>query len=101
MDFRGGQAVGALFGFDDHAVSHLRRALRAAKVPYLILGLVRDSYRHDLTLGGFDLDVSRVDSGHDAEHMLSAPMGGYPGRGADQKERGNEESKECHGSSFR
>ena len=72
MDFRGDQAVGALFGFNDHAGSRLRRTLRAAKVPHLILRLVRDSYRHDLAFLGFDLDMGRVDGGYDAEHVLPA-----------------------------
>ena len=67
MHFGSGQAVGALLGFNDHAVSYLWRTLGAAKVPHLVLRLVRDSHRHDLALGGFDLDVGRVDGGNDAE----------------------------------
>ncbi len=97
MDFRSGQAVGALLGFNDHSVSHLWRTLRAAKVPHLILRLVRDAHRHHLALGGFDLDVSRVDGGHDAAHMLTTAMRGHESRGADEEECEYEEAKECHG----
>ena len=75
MHFGSGQAVGALLGFNDHAVSYLWRTLGAAKVPHLVLRLVRDSHRHDLALGGFDLDVGRVDGGHD-ERLTCAEVTG-------------------------
>jgi hypothetical protein len=101
MDFRSGQAVGALLGFNDHAVSHLWRTLRAAKVPHLILRLIRDAHRHHLALGGFDLDVSRVDGGHDAAHVLTTAMRGHQAGAQIEKERAYEERRNVTGRSFR
>ena len=97
MHFRRRQTISPFLRFDHHPVSYLRRAFRAAQIAHLVLGLACEANRYQLAFGRFDFHVGRVNGGDDAEHMLSAPMGGHDGGGADEEQSGDEESKECHG----
>lgn len=97
MDFRGGQPIGPFFSFDDHTVPHLGWAFRPAQIPHLVLCLGRETNRDNLAFRSFDFHVGRIDRRDDSEHMLPAAMSGHQSGGAEDKQGGDEESKDSHG----
>ena len=102
MDFGGDQSGGIFFRFYHHPITHLWRTFRSAKILGFVVGFIRESYRNRLAFGRFNLDVDRVDGGHDAKDMLAAAMGGNPGPGVQMNINSHQNvAKEYHdGSPF-